>query len=129
MDIIKVIGVGIVGVIATVFLRDAGSEFKVFTCLATGLVILIIIINALGDVVLAFNEIVDRSGVNKKLFTGVLKIVGIGYITEYSSSICSDFGAGSIGNKIELAGKITIFLMAMPVVIALIDSVSSLVNL
>lgn len=129
MDIFKVVGVGLVGAVITLFLKNSKSDFTVLTVLATGLVMLIIIINSLGDVVESFNGIVEKSGVDDKLFSGILKIVGIGYVTEYSANICNDFNCSSIGKKIQLAGKITIFLMAMPVVTALIDSVTKLVNL
>lgn len=126
MEIFKVIGVGIVGAICVLFLRQAKSETAVIASLATGVVILILVLSSLSDVILAFNDIVDKSGISNNLFSGLLKIVGIGYVTEYSAGICSDLDCGSIGKKIQLSGKITIFLMAMPIVTALIKTVTEL---
>jgi stage III sporulation protein AD len=70
---------------------------------------------------MAFYNLTDKSGIDDKLFGTILKIIGIGYVTEYSASICSDFNSNSLGSKIQLAGKITIFLMALPVITSLID--------
>ena len=129
MEITRVIAVGLIGVLVSVVLKNFKSDFGSLALLATGIVILIIIINSLQDVVLSITDIVNKSGIDGKLFDGIMRIIGIGYITEYSSNICSDFGASSVGKKIELAGKITIFLMAMPVVMTLLNTVASLVNI
>lgn len=124
MDILKVIGVGITGAIIANFIKNEKQEFTIFVTLATGIIILIYIMNSLGDVVLAFNRLTDISGINDKLFGIVLKIIGIGYITEYSASICNDFSYSSLASKIQLAGKITIFIMAMPIITNLIDLIA-----
>lgn len=128
MDIFKIIGIGIIGAVVTLMLKQTSSEYSVLAVLSTGIIILIMILNSLTDVVLAFNEIVEKSGIESELFNGLLKIVGIGYVTEFSASMCADMNAESIGKKINFAGKITIFLMAMPIVTALIDTVAKLIN-
>lgn len=128
MDIFKVIGIGILGAIVTLMLKNTQSSYAVLAVIATGIVILIIVINALGQVIVAFEEIVDKTNLNSALFATLLKIIGIGYLTEYSVNLCNDLDCGSIGKKISLAGKITIFTMAMPIVTAIIKTVAGLVG-
>lgn len=128
MDIFKVIGIGIVGAIMTLMLKTIKSDLSVLATLATGIVIVIITLTYLGDVIVAFNQIVDKTGLNGKLFSLLLKIVGIGYLTEYSAGMCEDMGSGSIGKKIQFAGKICIFLMALPIVTALINTIANLLK-
>lgn len=128
MDIIKVIGIGLIGAIAAMMLRNTRSEYAPMAVIATGIVILVIVISALTDVIVAFEEIVDKTGLNRSLFSSLLKIIGIGYLTEYSVSLCNDLDCASIGKKISLAGKITIFLTAMPIVTALIKAISALIS-
>ena len=96
--------------------------------IAAGIVILIITLSALSEVIVAFEEIVDKTGLNRALFSSLLKIIGIGYLTEYSVSLCNDLDCASIGKKISLAGKITIFLTAMPIVTSLIKAISALIS-
>ncbi len=127
MEIIKVIGVGIIGVVIAGLLKKDKPEFHLFIIMATGLIILFIILSSLSEVVNSFSMLVDKSGVNDALFSGVLKIIGIGYLTEYASSICTDYGSTSVANKLQLAGKITIFLMALPIINALIDVIVGIV--
>ncbi|MEG2413875.1 MAG: SpoIIIAC/SpoIIIAD family protein [Clostridia bacterium] len=127
MDIFKIIGVALVGAICSLVLKNTHSQYALLVTLATGLVILIICVNSLNGVILAFQEIVDKTGVDQKLFAQLLKIIGIGYLTEYSASICADLECGSIGKKLGFAGKITIFIMSLPIVKGLVEVVAALV--
>jgi stage III sporulation protein AD len=126
LDIFKVIGVGIVGAVIGVFLKDGKPEFVIFSVMAAGVMILIFVLNSLTDVIDAFNTLVNKTNIDERLFSGILKIIGIGYVTEYSAEVCNDMNCASIAGKIQLAGKITIFLMAMPVMTAFIDVISGL---
>lgn len=128
MDIVKVIGIGLIGAIAALLLRNARSEYAPMAVIAAGIVILIITLSALSDVIVAFEEIVDKTGLDRSLFSSLLKIIGIGYLTEYSVSLCNDLDCVSIGKKISLAGKITIFLTALPIVMSLIKAISAIVS-
>ena len=63
------------------------------------------------------------------MFASLIKIVGVGYLTEYASSVCSDGGATSIATKLRLYGKIVVFLMAAPLVIQLSETLLDFVSL
>ena len=59
----------------------------------------------------------------------MLKVIGIGYLTEYSASVATDAGCASVAQKLQFGGKIVIFLVSMSVVTALVDVVSGLAEL
>ena len=126
MQIVKVIGVGLIGALVAGLLREEKSELYIFAVIAGGGLILIILLSSLTEVITQFGLLVGKSGVDESLFAGVLKIIGIGYVTEYASALCSDYGVTSIGNKLQLAGKIAIFFMTMPVLANLVSVISSM---
>lgn len=126
MEIFKLIGIGIAGAVAATVIKNVKPEFTVLVILSAGLIMLIYLLNSLGEVVTAFIGLVDKSGLDNRLFAGILKIIGIGYLTEYSAGICEDADAKSLGMKIQLGGKITIFLMSLPILTALIEVVEKL---
>ena len=127
--IFKLVGIAVIGVIVVSLLKTAKPEFAVFATIATGVVMVVTMLSALQSVVLAFDDIVKKSGVDDGIFTAVLKIIGIGYLTEYSSSVATDAGCASIAQKLQFGGKIVIFLMSISIVSALVDVVSALVNI
>lgn len=127
MDIFRIIGVGIVGAICALVLKNTQSQYAVMATLATGVIILIVTLQSLGSVLIAFREIMDRTGVDATIFGILLKIIGVGYLTEYTSGLCADLECASIGKKIAFAGKIAIFLLALPIVRALIELVTGMI--
>lgn len=127
MEIIKIAGIGIVGVMISSLLKKDKPEFSLIITLATGMILLVLVLSQMTSVVTAFDDLVAGTGVDQSLFSGVLKIIGIGYLTEYSATICTDYGSNSVANKIQIAGKITIFLMALPIVKSLLSAVQSLI--
>ena len=128
MMLVKLIGIALIGVVCVAVLRSARSEFAVFAVIATGVVMLVTLTSALGEVVLAFDDLVNKSGVSDEVFSAVLKIMGIGYLTEYGASVAEDAGCASIARKLQLGGKVVIFLMSMSVVAALVDIVGGLID-
>ena len=126
--IFKLIGIAVIGVIVVTLLRSAKPEFAMFATIATGVVMVITMLSALRDVIIAFDSIVEKSGIDDKVFSAVLKIIGIGYLTEYSSSLANDAGCPSIAQKLQFGGKIVIFLMSISIVKSLIDVVSALAS-
>lgn len=127
--IFKLIAISIIGVVVVLMLRSAKPEFAVFATIATGVIMVVILLSTLQDVILSFDNVVKKSGVDESVFSAVLKIIGIGYLTEYSASIATDAGCGSIAQKLQFGGKLTIFSMSISIVSALIDVVGELVNL
>lgn len=127
--IFKLVGIAVIGIIVVVLLRSAKPEFAVFATIATGVIMVITMLGAFQDVILAFDGIVKKSGIDDAIFTAVLKIIGIGYLTEYSSSLATDAGCGSIAQKLQFGGKIVIFLMSISIVASLVDVVSALMKI
>lgn len=129
MMIVKLIGIALIGIVAVSLLRTAKPEFAVFAVIGTGIVMVITMISSLQSAILAFDDLVDKSGIDDMVFSAVLKIIGIGYLTEYSASIATDAGCASIAQKLQFGGKIVIFLMSISIVTALVDVIGGLLNL
>lgn len=128
MILAKLIGIALIGVVAVSILKTTKSEFAVFAVIATGVVMLVTMMSALREVLLSFDELVEKSGVDDAVFTAVLKIIGVGYLTEYSASIAEDAGCASIARKLQFGGKVVIFLMSISIVTALVDVVGGLAD-
>lgn len=127
--IVKLIGIALIGIVAVSLLRSAKPEFAVFAVIGTGIVMVITMISSLQSAILAFDDLVEKSGMDDRVFSAVLKIIGIGYLTEYSASIAADAGCASIAQKLQFGGKIVIFLMSISIVTALVDVVTGLLEL
>ena len=121
MEIVKIIGSGLVTVIASMLVKPIKPEISVIISLCGGILIISQIINYALDIVEVFTNIVQKTGLDMGLLKILLKIIGVGYLTEFAASVCNDSGNTSIGDKILFAGKIIILVIALPIVTQIIE--------
>ncbi|MBE7079411.1 MAG: hypothetical protein E7380_06110 [Clostridiales bacterium] len=124
-EIFKIIGIAFVTAITAVLLRSTKPELS-FAVTVTGiLVILLFVVDALQNTFSLFTSLAELTGVENGLVKILLKIVGVGYITEFGAGILNDFGSNSVADKVVLAGKLTIVLLSVPVLEGLIKMIKS----
>ena len=129
MEIVKIIGVGFVTAIAAILLKSSKPELS-FAVTVTGvIVILLFIVDTLQTTLTVFVTIAQVTGVENGLLKVLLKIVGVGYITEFGAGILNDFGSNAIADKVVLGGKITIVLLSLPVLESLLRLVGGFLQL
>ena len=127
MDIIfKIIAIGLITCVATLIVRPVRADFAIIISIVGGLIIIFLIINYLTGIFDIINQILGISGINSVLYTVLLKIIGIGYLIEFTASICADTGNSSLGDKVLLGGKIIIMVMALPIITTILDIIMEL---
>ena len=92
MDIFKIIGVAVLSAAAILCVRQTRQDIAVVLSIASGLIILLMVLNSLTTVITAFNDIAETTGIDNGLFSGVIKIIGVGYLTEFSADLLEDGG-------------------------------------
>lgn len=117
MDIIfKIVSIGLITCLATLIIRPLRSDFAIFVGIAGGMIIIFLIVNYFTGILSTFKEIIGYTGLNSSLYTLLLKIIGIGYLIEFTAGICNETGNSSLGDKVLLGGKLVIMVMAMPII-------------
>ena len=128
MDIIKIFLIAILIAITIVLVKQIKPEFTIFLTIVGSLIILGYILNWFTPILTAIENIVSATGLNNMLIENILKIVGIGYLTEFASNICIDSGNNSIADKVQLAGKTFILIISLPILTQLIEIISGLLQ-
>ncbi len=126
MDILQIVCIGIVAVILSVTIKQQKPEIALQVSIVTGLLIFIIIVVKLASVIDFIKAFSRKADIDTTYITILLKIVGIAYIAEFGAEVCKDAGESSIASKIELAGKVTIVILAVPIISSLLDLVVKL---
>lgn len=121
MEILQIIGIGLVSTLIIIVLRKQKPEIAVQVSIVAGAMIFLMLAAKLSAVVDMLGEYVDKAGIKPAYFITVLKITGIAYIAEFGAEICRDAGEGAIASKIEMAGKVMIVVLAVPVITSLMD--------
>ena len=127
MDVIfKILAIALLTVIATVIVKPVRSDFALVIALTGGILVLMLVLGYVGQVFSVISDIVSLSGVSSSLYTLLLKIVGVGYLVEFTAGICSDTGNSSLGDKVLLGGKAIILVMALPIVTNILQIIMEL---
>jgi stage III sporulation protein AD len=127
MEIIyKIIAIGLITCISVLIVKPVRNDFSVLLTVVGGIIIILFIIEYVSQIFTGLQQIVGQTGVNGSLFKLILKIVGIGYLAEFTSSICSDAGVGGLGDKVLFGAKIVILAMALPIVTNILEIVVGL---
>ena len=127
MEIIKIVGVSIFAVIMIIILKGYRPEMALVLSIVTGIGIMLFAIYKMSSVINILNDLVTKSGINKDFLLIIIKVIGIAYIVEFGKNICIDAGQNSIATKLEMAGKVIIVVLTIPLISSLVNVLTGLV--
>ena len=127
MEIIKIVGVSIFAVIMIIILKGYRPEMALVLSIVTGIGIMLFAIYKMSSVINVLNDLVTKSGINKDFLLIIIKVIGIAYIVEFGKNICIDAGQSSIATKLEMAGKVIIVVLTVPIISSLVNVLTGLV--
>lgn len=123
MDIIKIIGVGLIALIIIIILKQYRPEFVIYVSIIAGVIILILIMDKVSAIIDLLTSLSSKTVINNEFLVLLIKITGIAFLTEFSVSICKDSGETAIANKIDIGGKVLIISMSIPIIASLLETI------
>lgn len=114
MELTAIVGLAIVAVCVVVLLRQYKPEYALMVSLICSVVIFAAV---LGELIPAFDTIrsmMQQVQIDGQYIEILLKSLGICFITQIASESCRDAGESAIASKIELAGKLMLVVLALP---------------
>ncbi|OEF95510.1 stage III sporulation protein AD [Vulcanibacillus modesticaldus] len=127
MEIVQIVGLGLIVTLLTALLTDKSPQFSFLIIIFAEVIIFFFLIEKISDIILVLERLAVRANINMVYLETILKIIGIAYIAEFGAQITRDAGQGAIASKIELAGKILIMVMAVPIISVIIETVINLI--
>ncbi|WP_232696088.1 stage III sporulation protein AD [Brevibacillus daliensis] len=126
MEIIQIVGLGIVATLLALVIKEQKPLFAFLLAIASGAIIFLFLIGKITDVIHVLERLAVQADLNLVFLETILKIIGIAYIAEFGAQVTRDAGQGAIASKIELAGKVLILVMAVPIIQIIIETVVNL---
>ena len=115
MEMVRVLGIGVVGTILAVTLSRHNGGYGLLTGIATGCLLLMLLLGEAGEVETAIRELAG-DGLSSAYLGRVVRILGRACLTEAGSRSARDGGQGNIALKVELCGRVLILCAALPAV-------------
>ncbi|HHT48151.1 MAG TPA: stage III sporulation protein AD [Firmicutes bacterium] len=123
MDILLFLGITLVSLVLILILRRDYEEFAVLLSTMVGAVIMLRLVGRLTELIGAFNYLAEKAQINSEYLAVIFKVMGVAYVAGFGGQICRDADENALALKLELAGKIIILFMAVPVMVAILEMV------
>jgi stage III sporulation protein AD len=123
VEIIQIVGFGLVATILIIVIKQKTPQIAFTISILVGTVIFLLLLDKIQAILNVIQKLALQANVDVMYLSIILKIIGIAYITEFGSQVVRDAGEGAIAAKIELAGKILILVLAIPIIQVIIETI------
>lgn len=124
MDMIKIAMIGIAAVLLAIQMKSGKKEYELFVTMGACLCIFFFLMTKLETVIAAIGRMQSYIRLDSKYVAILIKMIGITYVAEFSSNLCKDAGYQAIAGQIEMFAKLSILAISMPVLLALLETIS-----
>lgn len=122
--------IGLIGIGAAFFsliIKKDKPDMALALSIVTGVIIFGMAIMQLGVVIDFLKRLVAQLPIDAQFFAGMLKMLGIAYIAEFSASICRDSGHSAVAAEIELFAKVAIVALSIPILTYLVQIMGDMI--
>ncbi len=126
MSILQLVSFALVGAFLVVILKQTAPQTAFLLSLLVAAILFGLALQKVTGILAPIAKMASEADVNVLFFATVIKIIGIAYIAEFGAQIARDAGVESIAGKVELIGKLFIVVLAVPILTAVVDTVSHL---
>lgn len=120
--------IGVAGALLAVQFKSGKAEYGIYISIALSLLIFFGILGHLETIIRMVQIIGAYISMDTVYIGTLLKMLGITYIAEFSSSICKDAGYQTIAGQIEIFGKLAVLVLCLPILMALLDAVKGFLS-
>ena len=128
MNSIQICMLAIAGVTAIAVIKKWNSDFLPLLRVALTVLLAAAVLAWLSPLTAYLRQLTQFSGVGESAEL-LFKALGIAWLTQCCADICRESGESGAANGVELAGKVEILLLSLPLLNKILDVVSELLSL
>ena len=114
MDIVGISALAVVEAVLSVMLRRYHGEYGMLLSIGCGLLLLLAILQQISPAVRQINDFLEASGIPQEYILVLFKALGICYLTQFAADSCRDAGESALAVKAEIAGRVAVLLISLP---------------
>ena len=126
ISIVRLAVLAVIGILAALLCRSRNTEFGILISIAICLLII-------GFILKGFEQLADflrqlTGNLNLTYIGVLLKLIGIAYVCEFASGLCNDAGYQAVSAQVEMAGRVAMMIVSIPVMAAIIQTIQALLS-
>lgn len=113
---IKIVAISIITVFLSSIVKQKNSEFATIINVCGGVLIFMSVYEMFEEIMNFFIASSDELLIDSSIIKLAIKIIGVGYITEFTADIAEDFGNKNVSSKVVFGGKVIVCGMTLPII-------------
>lgn len=126
--LIAVVGVLLCAAMLAVLLRAQRPELAMCLGLAAAAAVAILLVRQIAPLISAMRRLLTMTTLPTEGFGVVLKAAGVCLLTQITADTCRDAGETALASKAELAGRVLMLMLAVPLFEELLSLVTALIG-
>ena len=115
-------------VILYLTLNGQNKELALLLTLAVCCLVIIVAGRFIQPVVVFLDELQKAGQLDNSYLSVLLKVVGIAFLTEVASLVCTDAGNGTLGKTLQMLGTCVILWLSIPLLDALLALIQDILG-
>jgi hypothetical protein len=128
MEIMTIAGVVVIAAFLAVILRQQRPEQAMAVSLIAGVVILALVVTKALPVIGTLRDLLNSAALPSEYGAILFKALGICLLTQLAADACRDAGENALAGKAELAGKLLLLTLALPLFERIAELAASLIE-
>ncbi len=125
----KLGGLALVSLMALLILRQIKPEWGTLIRMAVAVTAGGMVVTMISSVLSFVGELSDLGNAwDEQTWNILLKSLGVALLSEVAASICRDSGEGTLAGWVEMAGRVEILLLSLPLIRTVLRTVSELLG-
>ena len=125
---IKIVTIVLISMVLLIFLRDVNKEVAFFVTIAASILLFSVVISEFYDVISSIFLISEGIGSINSYVKLMIKILVLVLLSQFVIDLCRDNGENALASQTELASKIIILVMIMPLFNSVLNIITGLLK-
>lgn len=122
----QIIGISVVALIFGLFMRDYNKTVSLILVIFAALLIFFKTIGGITEIAAALNDIASGVSETSAYIKLMFKVLGIALVTQIVADLCRDCGESALASQTEVAAKIIIVTLILPLFETVVKIISGL---
>lgn len=119
--VVQIGALAIVAAVLCVLVRTHTGALAVLLSLCASVVILLLSFQFFSPILSVLRQLRELTGLDDAATAPMLKVAGIGILTQTAASICEDSGEKTLSRSVEIGGTVLSLYASLPLISAVLD--------
>lgn len=125
---IKISGIVIISLLLIIFLKESKREFAFILSIAVSVILFVTLINDFQGIISAVNNLTSSVENISNYISLLVKILCISLLSQFVIDLCRDAGENALASQTEIASKILILVMTLPLFESVIEIITGMLK-